>query len=373
MPHVVVEGIRKTYGDVLAVDDMSFTLEAGNLLSLLGPSGCGKTTTLDTIGGLTTPDTGTVIIDGEDVTDTLPENRDTVKVFQEYALFPHMTVGKNVGFGLEMENVRKDERTRRVEDVLEMVELGGLEDRKVDELSGGQRQRVATARALVKEPSVLLLDEPFSALDLKLREQLQIELKKLQEELGITTIHVTHDQEEAMVLSDKIIVMSEGRKLQEGSPVDVYENPRNEFVADFVGKSNMIRGTIVGEHGDGYLAESKQTGAQFRGVSTDANGALSAGDDVKICIRPEKCELLTSTDDPGENNTLPAILDHKFLLGSLVQYRLSVEETGLQHDSSAEFIVEDRNRDSYQTINKNDSVSIYCSPEHVKILAEDAT
>lgn len=371
MPHVEVEGVRKTYGDVTAVDDISFTLEEGNLLSLLGPSGCGKTTTLDTIGGLTTPDRGRIIIDGEDVTDILPENRDTVKVFQEYALFPHMTVGKNVGFGLEMENVGKEERKRRVQDVLEMVELGGLEDRKVDELSGGQRQRVATARALVKEPSVLLLDEPFSALDLKLREQLQIELKKLQEDLGITTIHVTHDQEEAMVLSDKIIVMNDGKKLQEGTPAEVYENPRNEFVADFVGKSNMIRGTIVDEVGDGYLAEAKQTGAQFRGVSTIANGALSPGDDVKICIRPEKCELLAPNETSNENNTLPAILEHRFLLGSLVQYRLSVEDMAFQDDSGEEFIVEDRNRDSYQTIEKDDSVAIYCSPEHVKILAED--
>lgn len=367
MAHVEVRDIRKTYGSVTAVENMSFDLEEGDLLTLLGPSGCGKTTTLDMLAGLTTPDSGDIIIDGNRVNDLGPENRDTVKVFQEYALFPHMTVGRNVGFGLKMDGVSESERAERVSDALEMVELGGLEDRNVDELSGGQRQRVATARALVKEPSVLLLDEPFSALDLKLREQLQVELKKLQTELDITTIHVTHDQEEAMVLSDQIIVMNDGEKLQEGTPNDIYEYPNNQFVANFIGKSNLIQGTIATEDGNRYVAESNETGVRFAGVASNGQ-SLSVGDDVAICLRPEKCNIRGNDESSPDRNRLSATLDHEFLLGSMVQYRLSVDETVIGDDVGKEFIVEDKNSGIRSEFGPQDNVWIECEPEYVKLI-----
>lgn len=367
MAHVEVRDIRKTYGDVTAVENISFDLEEGELLTLLGPSGCGKTTTLDMIAGLTTPDSGDIRIAGERVNDLGPENRDTVKVFQEYALFPHMTVGRNVGFGLEMEGTPKSERLERVREALEMVELGGLEDRNIDELSGGQRQRVATARALVKEPSVLLLDEPFSALDLKLREQLQIELKKLQSKLNITTIHVTHDQEEAMVLSDRIIVMNDGEKLQEGTPSEIYEFPNNQFVANFIGKSNLIRGTVASERGDQYVAESAETGTRFEGVASNGQ-PLSVGDDVAICLRPEKCNITHDSGSAPGHNRLSATLNHEFLLGSMVQYRLTVDETVIGEEVGKEFIVEDKNLGSESVYGSNGDVWIECEPRHVKII-----
>ncbi|WP_281195773.1 ABC transporter ATP-binding protein [Halorubrum sp. F4] len=370
MAYVDVRDIRKTYGNVTAVDHISFDIEEGELLTLLGPSGCGKTTTLDMIAGLTTPDSGDIRINGERVNDIGAENRDTVKVFQEYALFPHMSVGQNVGFGLKMEGMPKSERVERVKDVLEMVELGGLEDRSIGELSGGQRQRVATARALVKEPSVLLLDEPFSALDLKLREQLQIELKKLQNELNITTVHVTHDQEEAMVLSDKIVVMNDGKKLQKGTPSEIYEFPNSQFVANFIGKSNLIHGTIVSETANRYVAESNETGVRFEGVASDGQ-ALTVGDDVAICLRPEKCDIRAAKDSSSAQNRLSATLNHEFLLGSIVQYRLTVNETVIGDDVGKEFIVEDKNTGRKSEFGPQDDVWIKCKPEHVKIIKTD--
>lgn len=370
MAHVEVHDIRKTYGNVTAVDNISFDIEEGDLLTLLGPSGCGKTTTLDMIAGLTTPDSGEITIDGERINDLGPENRDTVKVFQEYALFPHMSVGRNVGFGLEMEGVSQSERSERVSEALEMVELGGLEDRNIDELSGGQRQRVATARALVKEPSVLLLDEPFSALDLKLREQLQVELKKLQDKLNITTIHVTHDQEEAMILSDRIIVMNDGEKLQEGTPSEIYEFPNNQFVANFIGKSNLIHGTIASEQGNTYVAESNETGVRFEGVASNSQ-ALTAGDNVAICLRPEKCDIRSASGVSSGQNRLSATLNHEFLLGSMVQYRLGVDETVIGDDVGKEFIVEDKNKGRPSEFHPQDNVWIECEPKHVKIIKTD--
>jgi ABC-type Fe3+/spermidine/putrescine transport system ATPase subunit len=367
MSYLEVSGIRKTYGSVTAVDDVSFELEEGDLLTLLGPSGCGKTTTLDVIAGLTEPDRGEVRIDGRDVTDLPPEHRDTVKVFQEYALFPHMTVGRNVGFGLEMEGVSADEREERIAEALRMVELEGLADRAVDELSGGQRQRVATARALVKEPAVLLLDEPFSALDLKLREQLQIELRKLQERLGITTVHVTHDQEEAMILSDKVIVMNDGAKLQEGPPGEIYESPTNRFVANFIGKSNLLEGRIVAATDAGYVAESADAGRRFEG--TPSGGDVGVGDEVAICLRPEKCTLRAdaATDGAGPNR-LPATVEHRFLLGAMVQYRLSVAESVTGDQGREEFVVEDKNLGPAAGFDRDARVVVECAPEHVKLI-----
>jgi putative spermidine/putrescine transport system ATP-binding protein len=237
---VVCEGIRKTYGEVVAVADVDLTVGDGEFFTLLGPSGSGKTTTLRIIAGFERPDVGRVTLGGEDITQQPPYARDVNTVFQDYALFPHMTVAENVGYGLKVKGVPRRERATKVADVLKMVRLDGYGDRKPVQLSGGQRQRVALARSIVNQPKVLLLDEPLGALDLKLRQEMQIFLKGLQRDLGMTFIYVTHDQEEALTMSDHVAVFNEGRIEQVGSPSDVYARPATEFVAGFVGTSNIL-------------------------------------------------------------------------------------------------------------------------------------
>ena len=250
---VRLEGVVKRYGDVTAVAGIDLDIADGEFFSMLGPSGSGKTTTLRMIAGFELPTAGRVLLHGDDVSRLAPFERDVNTVFQDYALFPHMTVGDNVAYGLVVRKVRKDERERRVTEALRMVRLEGYERRKPGQLSGGQRQRVALARALVNRPRVLLLDEPLGALDLKLREEMQIELKRIQGEVGITFIYVTHDQEEALTMSDRIAVFSGGRIEQVGAPAEVYERPATRFVAGFVGTSNLLTGaaaeTIVGRRG----------------------------------------------------------------------------------------------------------------------------
>jgi putative spermidine/putrescine transport system ATP-binding protein len=237
---VVCEGIRKTYGDVVAVADVDLTIGDGEFFTLLGPSGSGKTTTLRIIAGFERPDVGRVTLGGADITQQPPYARDVNTVFQDYALFPHMTVAENVGYGLKVKGVPRRERAGQVAEVLKMVRLDGYGDRKPVQLSGGQRQRVALARSIVNQPKVLLLDEPLGALDLKLRQEMQTFLKALQRDLGMTFIYVTHDQEEALTMSDHIAVFNEGRIEQVGSPTDVYARPATEFVAGFVGTSNIL-------------------------------------------------------------------------------------------------------------------------------------
>ena len=237
---VALHGIRKRYGDVVAVDGVDLEIRRGEFFTMLGPSGSGKTTTLRLIAGFERPDEGRIMLGGEDVAGRPPYERDVNTVFQDYALFPHMTVGENVAYGLKVKGVRRGERTVRVRQALETVRLTGYESRKPSQLSGGQRQRVALARAIVNHPRVLLLDEPLGALDLKLRQEMQIELKRIQQEVGITFVYVTHDQEEALTMSDRIAVFSSGRVEQVGTPVEVYEHPASEFVAGFVGVSNLL-------------------------------------------------------------------------------------------------------------------------------------
>jgi putative spermidine/putrescine transport system ATP-binding protein len=237
---VGVAGVRKTYGDVVAVDNVDLNVAAGEFFTLLGPSGSGKTTTLRMIAGFEQPDTGTITLGGEDITRQPPYSRDVNTVFQDYALFPHMTVAENVGYGLKVKRVPRRERTAKVADVLRMVRLESYGARKPVQLSGGQRQRVALARSIVNEPKVLLLDEPLGALDLKLRQEMQVFLKGLQQDLAMTFLYVTHDQEEALTMSDHIAVFNDGRIEQVGSPADVYERPATEFVAGFVGTSNIV-------------------------------------------------------------------------------------------------------------------------------------
>jgi putative spermidine/putrescine transport system ATP-binding protein len=252
-PAVRLEGVVKRFADVTAVDGVTLEIASGEFFSLLGPSGSGKTTCLRMIAGFEQPTGGRILLDGEDVSGLPPYARDVNTVFQDYALFPHMTVAENVGYGLMVRRTGNPERSRRVGEALEMVRLGGFGDRKPSQLSGGQRQRVALARSLVLRPKVLLLDEPLGALDLKLRQEMQIELKEIQEEVGLTFIYVTHDQEEALTMSDRIAVFNDGRIEQVGIPADVYERPATPFVAGFVGTSNLLRGdvarAIVGEPG----------------------------------------------------------------------------------------------------------------------------
>ncbi len=240
VPDVRVAGLRKSYGDVVAVDTIDLDIAPGEFFTMLGPSGSGKTTTLRMIAGFETPDEGTIELAGEDVSGLPPYDRPVNTVFQDYALFPHMTVQNNVEYGLMVRKVKKGERRQRAQAALEMVRLGSYGNRKPSQLSGGQRQRVALARAIVNRPKVLLLDEPLGALDLKLRQEMQIELKSIQREVGITFVYVTHDQEEALTMSDRLAVFNEGRIEQIGPPAEVYEHPESEFIAGFVGVSNVI-------------------------------------------------------------------------------------------------------------------------------------
>ncbi len=237
---VRLEGVRKSYGDVVAVDGVDLEIREGEFFTMLGPSGSGKTTTLRVIAGFEAPDAGRVLLDGTDVTDRPPYARDVNTVFQDYALFPHMTVGENVAYGMKVKHVRRADRTRRAAEALRLVRLQGLEGRKPSQLSGGQRQRVALARAIVNRPQVLLLDEPLGALDLKLRQEMQLFLKSLQRDLGITFVYVTHDQDEALTMSDRLAVFDRGRIEQLGAPAEVYERPASAFVAGFVGVSNVV-------------------------------------------------------------------------------------------------------------------------------------
>ena len=288
-----VENAVKNFGDVRAVDDVSFTVEEGKFMTLLGPSGCGKTTTLRMIAGFETPTEGRVRLGERDLTDVEPYDRPTSMVFQSYALFPHKTVGENVGFGLKMRDVPKEERDDRVAEMLELVELPETADRGIDELSGGQQQRIALARALITEPEVLLLDEPLGALDLKLRKSMQVELKDLQEELGITFVYVTHDQEEALTMSDEIIVLNDGRIEQRGTPTEIYENPQTRFVADFIGDTNLLDGTYL-ENGDGATFE-------FDGIEipVERTDGVTDGASISVSVRPEKIRVDADPDDDG--------------------------------------------------------------------------
>jgi putative spermidine/putrescine transport system ATP-binding protein len=289
---VAVEGCRKTYGDVVAVDGVDLAVAAGEFFTLLGPSGSGKTTTLRMIAGFEQPDDGRIRLGGEDITRRPPYARDVNTVFQDYALFPHMTVAENVGYGLKVKGVARAERKRQVDEVLEMVRLGGYGNRKPVQLSGGQRQRVALARSIVNRPKVLLLDEPLGALDLKLRQEMQVFLKSLQRELGMTFLYVTHDQEEALTMSDHLVVFNEGRIEQAGTPAEVYERPATEFVAGFVGTSNIVeragrrisirpeRITLNG-HGEPAVVEDVVFVGAFRRIHVHTDG----GDRLTV-VRP---------------------------------------------------------------------------------------
>jgi spermidine/putrescine transport system ATP-binding protein len=312
---VELTGVTKRFGEVVAADDVNLEIGDGEFFSLLGPSGCGKTTTLRMIAGLEYPTEGSVRIFGEEMGLRPPNKRPVNTVFQSYALFPHMTVFRNVAFGLEMQKVGKGEITERVKTAVELVRLDGMEQRKPAQLSGGQQQRVALARALVNQPRVLLLDEPLGALDLKLRQAMQVELKELQQRLGISFVYVTHDQEEALTMSDRIGVMQQGKLLQVGTPEEIYEHPRTRFIADFIGETNFVPVTVAG------AGEVRLSGGEV----VRAVARSTAGTEASLALRPEKVSLYREREDvPPGLNCLSGVVRRRVYLGSSLYYYVEV-------------------------------------------------
>lgn len=314
---VSLKNVEKWFGENHVVKNMNLEIQEGEFLTLLGPSGCGKTTTLRMIAGFEDASSGTIEVQGVRVEEMEPFQRDVNTVFQNYSLFPHMTVFENVAYGPSIKKTPKEQIKKSVSEMLELVQMSGYESRKPDELSGGQKQRVAIARALINQPRVLLLDEPLGALDMKLRRQMQIELKRLQKKLGITFVYVTHDQEEAMTMSDRIAVMSDGLILQIDNPVEIYEKPKSRFVADFIGESNIFDGKIKTME-DGILhAECKQGDCLLYGKG------FEAGEDIFISVRPEY--LMLSKEEQEGFSLKAKIIDYVFM-GTLVKAILLTED-----------------------------------------------
>jgi len=343
---VQLRGVSKRFDDVTAVDDVALEIRDGEFFSLLGPSGCGKTTTLRMIAGLEFPTTGGISIFGEEMGLRPPNRRPVNTVFQSYALFPHMTVHDNVAFGLQMRRLDRAEVRRRVAGALQLVQLTGREQRRPNQLSGGQQQRVALARALVNEPKVLLLDEPLGALDLKLRQAMQLELKDLQSRVGITFVYVTHDQEEALTMSDRIGVMDAGRLLQVGTPEGIYERPTSPMVADFIGDTNLLRATVKG---DGQIALDD---AQI----VHAETAQPAGSEIVLTLRPERLHLAGADDDVDpSHNALDGTLARRVYLGNAVSYDVRAGGVTLR--------VRERNAPGGRRFGVGDAVQVHWAPD----------
>ena len=329
-----LQGVRKNYGHVVAVDGIDLTVDEGEFFTLLGPSGSGKTTLLRLIAGFERPDGGKIELGGRDVTSVPPHQRETNTVFQDYALFPHMTVAENIGYGLRVKGVPATERRERVERALRMVRLAGLDKRKPNQLSGGQRQRVALARAVVNEPEVLLLDEPLGALDLKLRQEMQLELKRIQKQVGITFVYVTHDQEEALTMSDRVAVMANGRIEQIGPPVDLYERPATEFVAGFIGISNLL-----------------------------------TRDGVKFVIRPEKLHMLLEPDAPVPGMSVePGVVEQVIYVGQSTRYNIKL-------DRGEQLVAVRQNTDAADEALRYEGrrIRLAWAPEHTYVLDQQQT
>jgi len=362
-----LEGVTKRFGSFVAVDDLTLTVPEGSFFALLGPSGCGKTTTLRMVAGLEDLTLGRVLIGDEDVTQLRPYRRPVNTVFQSYALFPHLTIFENVAFGLRRRGV-KDYR-QKTNDMIDLVQLGPYADRKPTQLSGGQQQRVALGRALINEPGVLLLDEPLGALDLKLRRQMQIELKRIQTEVGITFVHVTHDQEEAMTMADTIAVMNHGRIEQLGTPGELYENPATTFVANFLGQSNLIRTEVVETAGDAITVD-----CNGQKVSVDSTRSHADGRTAWLGIRPEKIFANTSGPDQGhaESNgqnrlTGGRVTDVSFV-GVSTQYLVAMPW-------GQELMVFEQNTGQRPPLPHGTAVDLSWSPTHAFLLdaQQDAT
>jgi spermidine/putrescine transport system ATP-binding protein len=352
--------LTKHFGPVVAVDSVDLDIPAGGFFSLLGPSGCGKTTTLRMIAGFETPTSGQVMLDGQDIVRTPPSKRPVNTVFQSYALFPHLRVFDNVAFGLRRAGAGKHEVRQKVGEALELVQLAGYATRKPGQLSGGQQQRVALARALVLKPAVLLLDEPLGALDAKLRRQLQVELKQLQTQVGITFVYVTHDQEEALTMSDRIAVINQGRIEQAASPQDLYEEPANAFVADFLGVSNLMDATVTGPAGagaqvelsDSFSLEVQRGDVGFRGRA-------------KVVIRPERIGI-EPAGTSGQNR-IPGLISNVVYLGSSLQLAIQ-----LASGHAVTALVPNNGEESVAAWSPGTSVCCYLPPSGLRILAGKA-
>jgi spermidine/putrescine transport system ATP-binding protein len=325
---IELKGVTKRYGSVLAVDDLDLTIQNGEFLTLLGPSGCGKTSTLRIIGGFEFPQEGSVFLDGEDVTSKAPFQRPVNTVFQRYALFPHMTIAENISYGLHGKGIDRSRSKQIVKEMLSLVRLSGVELRHPRELSGGQQQRVALARSLAMEPKVLLLDEPLGSLDYKLRKQMQVELKEIHRKLGTTFVYVTHDQEEALAMSDRICVMSGGHIVQSGTPSEIYDNPKTRYVADFVGNMNFVDGKLLEQHGSTGTIHVEGIGKL---VSEHIGEDIQLGETVTVGIRNEDMAVIGS-DSLGEN-VVVARCTEQLPIGSVT--RLVLQAGGWQFNADA--------------------------------------
>jgi len=357
---LILKNLTKTYGDFNAVDDLSLVIPKGSFFALLGPSGCGKTTTLRMIAGLEEPTSGNIFVGTTDITDMKPYKRPVNTVFQNYALFPHLSIYENIAFGLRRRGVSDAEVKAQVEKVLNLVELPQLAERKPNQLSGGQQQRIAVARAIVNRPALLLLDEPLGALDLKLRRQMQIELKWIQTEIGITFVHVTHDQEEAMTMADTIAVMNKGRIEQMGAPDDLYDSPKTKFVANFLGQSNLIPGTISGNDGDNLVIDLYGTK-----VAVPKKRSSAKGTSVLVGIRPEKFRVAAEGKGATGNVLTGGVVSDVSYIGVSTQYMVEMPW-------GKELMVFEQNDDDSDFLRKGEKVTLSWEPGFSFILDNDS-
>ncbi|MEW5816412.1 MAG: ABC transporter ATP-binding protein [Spirochaetota bacterium] len=353
MPDLHLENLVIKYGKVIAVDNLNLEVKDGELVTLLGPSGCGKTTTLRAVTGFLKPESGDIYVGERKITDIAPEKRGIGLVFQNYALWPHMTVFQNLAFGLQLKKISRDKIKKKVEEVLTMVKLEGYGDRYPRQLSGGQQQRVALARALVLEPDILLLDEPLSNLDALLREQMRFEIAQIHRQYGVTTIYVTHDQTEAMVISDRIIVLDKGRIMQQGTPEDIYSRPANKFVAGFMGTTNFIHGR-VSARSDDYTVVATDDGLNIYGRGS----GLKEGREVDVAIRPENIEFLSSAEAAAKKlNVFEVRVARATYVGELIDYELTLMKSIIRAKGNVRGKMLEEER-----------VKIYLDPEHLPVL-----
>lgn len=357
---VDVQNVTKRWGSFTAVENVNLQIMAGEFITLLGPSGCGKTTLLRMISGFETPTDGRVMLDGRDVTYDPPYRRDVNQVFQSYALFPHLTVRENIEFGLRMKKVPRDEMVERVADAIKIVSLTGMEARKPSQLSGGQRQRVALARAIVNRPKVLLLDEPLSALDAKLRHAMQIELKRLQQKLGITFLFVTHDQEEALTMSDRIAVVNKGRIEQLGTVNEIYHKPKTTFVAHFIGEANVMDVTVLGVNGEHARVD---IGGGIE-LLVDAENLKPGAKTARISVRPEKLQLTKQVPAAGDNLFMATVTEELF--------RGAIDELVLRTPSGRELTAVVANESGLaEAFHVGDEVYVQLHPDDIVVVEEE--